>query len=46
MAGGGDSADGAQLKGLARYFNSKTDFGRANVSNYLIVSRSILSKQD
>ncbi|XP_063632919.1 uncharacterized protein LOC134803996 [Cydia splendana] len=28
----GDNADGAQLKGLSKYFNSQTYSGRANVA--------------
>lgn len=32
MAGGGP-VDNPNLKGLARYFNAETNFGRANVSH-------------
>ncbi|XP_049886575.1 uncharacterized protein LOC126381073 [Pectinophora gossypiella] len=28
----GDSVDGSELKGLAKYFNSQTYTGRANVA--------------
>ncbi|KAL0850438.1 hypothetical protein ABMA28_012242 [Loxostege sticticalis] len=28
----GDSADASQLKGLAKYFNSQTNAGRANTA--------------
>lgn len=31
--GHGEEAGGENLKGLARIFNSQTNYGRANVSN-------------
>lgn len=37
MAGDGP-ADNPNLKGLARYFNSETNFGRANVSKFANIS--------
>lgn len=33
---GGDSVDESQLKGFAKYFNSQTNKGRANVSIFSI----------
>lgn len=38
---GGDSADESQLKGLAKYFNSQTSRGRANVSILLLIKHLI-----
>lgn len=34
---GADPPGSENLKGLSRYFNSETNFGRANVSNLVLV---------
>lgn len=33
----GDDAGDANLKGLSKYFNSQTNRGRANVSNFVLI---------
>lgn len=38
----GDSADASQLKGLAKYFNSQTNAGRANVSYLMNLKKSFI----